>query len=328
MKTSFTRRDLLTVPAGLLLSGVLANPNATAKPAQHRTNQAMKPITTYKSIAVDGQEVFYREVGPKGAPALLLLHGFPSSSRMWEPLFARLGDRFHLVAPDYPGFGHSAAPSPAAFAYTFDRLAAVTQRFTETLALSRYALVVQDYGGPVGFRLALSRPERVRALIVQNAVAHDEGLGPLWDARKAYWTNREANEARLRENLMSLDAARLRHVGTSPHPDRYDPDLWTDEHAFLSRRGQDRIQSDLFYDYRNNVASYPKWQAWLRDRQPPTLVTWGQYDPSFMVAGAHAYARDVPRAEIHILEAGHFPLDEAADEVAELMDRFLHRVAP
>jgi pimeloyl-ACP methyl ester carboxylesterase len=164
-------------------------------------------------------------------------------------------------------------------------------------------------------------------LIVQNAVAHDEGLGPLWDARKAYWANRQANEARLRENLMSLEAARLRHVGTSPHPDRYDPDLWTDEHAFLSRTGQDRIQSDLFYDYRNNVASYPKWQAWLRDRQPPTLVTWGRYDPSFMVAGAHAYARDVPRAEIHILEAGHFPLDEAADDVAELMDRFMRRLA-
>jgi pimeloyl-ACP methyl ester carboxylesterase len=271
---------------------------------------------------VDGLDIFYREAGPATAPTLLLLHGFPSSSRMWEPLFSRLADRFHLVAPDYPGFGHSAQPSPDTFAYTFDRLAAVTERFTDALGLSRYVLVLQDYGGPVGFRMALSRPGRVAGLVVQNAVAHAEGLGPLWETRKAFWTDRAPNEAKLRENLMSLDAAQQRHVGSSPHPDRYNPDLWTDEFAFLSRPGQDRIQSDLFYDYRTNVAAYPQWQAWLRQHQPPTLVTWGAYDPSFTVAGAHAYARDVANAEIHIFQAGHFPLDEAADEIGALMARF------
>jgi pimeloyl-ACP methyl ester carboxylesterase len=286
----------------------------------------MTPFTTYKTLVVDGLDMFYREAGPAGAPTLLLLHGFPSSSRMWEPLLTRLADNFHLVAPDYPGFGHSSAPSPDAFAYTFDNFAAIIERLTQILGLSRYVLVMQDYGGPVGFRLALSKPERVRAIVVQNAVAHDEGLGPLWDTRKAFWADRQPNEAKLRANLISLEAAKQRHVGTSPHPDRYDPDLWTDEFAFLSRPGQDRIQSDLFYDYRTNVASYPKWQAWLREQQPPTLVTWGAFDPSFTVAGAHAYARDVPSAEVHMLDAGHFALDEAADEVASLMRQFLARI--
>jgi pimeloyl-ACP methyl ester carboxylesterase len=288
----------------------------------------MKPITTYKTLAVDGLDIFYREAGPAGAPTLLFLHGFPSSSRMWEPLLSRLADGFHLVAPDYPGFGHSSAPSPDAFAYTFDNIAAIIERFAEMLGLARYVLVLQDYGGPVGFGLALSRPERVRAIVVQNAVAHQEGLGPLWDTRKAFWADRQPNEAKLRANLMSCEAAKQRHVGTSPHPDQYDPDLWSDEFAFLSRPGQDRIQSDLFYDYRTNVASYPKWQAWLRERQPPTLVAWGAFDPSFTVAGAHAYARDVPNAEVHVLEAGHFALDEAADDVAGLMRRFLEPIGP
>jgi len=177
----------------------------------------MTPVTHYRTITVDGLEIFYREAGPASATTLLLLHGFPSSSRMWEPLLSRLGDRFHLVAPDYPGFGHSAAPSPDAFAYTFDHLAAVTERFAEALGLSRYVLVMQDYGGPVGFRMALSRPHRVRGLIVQNAVAHEEGLGPLWVTRKAFWADRQTNEAKLRENLTSLAAARQRHVGTSPN---------------------------------------------------------------------------------------------------------------
>jgi pimeloyl-ACP methyl ester carboxylesterase len=226
-------------------------------------------------IDVDGLCIFYREVGPRDAPTVLLLHGFPSSSRMYEPLLSRLGDRYHLVAPDYPGFGHSDAPSPAEFSYTFDRLAAVTDRFTQVLGLERYVLFMQDYGGPVGFRLASAHPGCVQAMIVQNAVAHEAGLGPLWETRRAYWADRAANEAQLRANLMSLDAAPQRHVGTSPYPERYDPDLWTDEFAFLSRPGQEQIQSDLFYDYRTNVASYPQWQAWLRRHRPPAAGALG-----------------------------------------------------
>jgi pimeloyl-ACP methyl ester carboxylesterase len=284
------------------------------------------PSVIYRSVNVDGVSIFYREAGPRDAPTILLLHGFPSSSRMYEPLLKRLSDRYHLVAPDYPGFGHSEAPDPARFAYTFDRLAEVVDRFTQALGLSRYALFLQDYGGPVGFRLALSHPERVTAMVIQNAVSHEEGLGPLWDARRAFWAQRAPNEERLRANFLSLAATRQRHVGSSPHPERYDPDLWTDEFAFLSRPGQAQIQSDLFYDYRTNVASYPSWQAWLRECQPPLLVVWGRYDPSFEQAGAEAYRRDVPGGEIHLLDAGHFAMDEAPDEVAHLTRRFLDRL--
>ncbi len=282
-------------------------------------------MTTYRTIEVDGVELFYREAGTAGAPTILLLHGFPSSSRMWEPLLTRLDDAFHLIAPDYPGFGHSQTPDPAGFAYTFDHLAEVVDHFTEMLDLTHYALFLQDYGGPIGFRLALAHPERVRALIVQNAVAHEAGLGPLWETRRQFWSDRAAHEAALRENFFSTDATRLRHVGKSPTPERYDPDLWTDELAFLQRPGQADIQTDLFFDYRTNVASYPAWQEWLRARQPRLLVTWGRYDPSFEVAEAAAYQRDVPDAEVHLLDAGHFALDEQADQIAELARAFLLR---
>jgi len=240
--------------------------------------------TAYRAADVDGLSVFYREAGPQDAPAILLLHGFPSSSRMWQPLLDRLAGPFRLVAPDYPGFGHSDAPSHTEFAYTFDHLAAVIGRVTEVLGLRRYTLVVQDYGGPVGLRLAIAHPGRLDALIVQNAVAHEDGLGPLWQTRREFWADRKAHEAALRENFFfSFAATRQRHVGTSPNAENYDPDLRTDEFAFLSRPGQQDIQADLFYDYRTNVASYPAWQDWLRQHQPPLQVVWGRYDPSFQV---------------------------------------------
>ena len=181
-------------------------------------------MTTYRTVEVDGIEIFYREAGPAHAPAILLLHGFPSSSRMWEPLLTRLGDAFHLVAPDYPGFGHSDTPDPASFAYTFDHLAEVVDGFTGKLGLTRYVLFLQDYGGPIGFRLALAHPDRVQALIVQNAVAHEDGLGPLWETRRQFWAHRAEHETTLRENFFSPAATRLRHVGTSPTPENYDPD--------------------------------------------------------------------------------------------------------
>jgi len=279
--------------------------------------------TLYRTTEIDGLSIFYREAGAKDAPTLLLLHGLPSSSRMFEPLFARLSDRYHLVAPDYPGFGHSDWPDPKQFAYTFDHIADVMNRFTEALGLSRYTLYMQDYGGPVGFRMALAHPDRTLALIVQNAVAHNEGLGPLWNTRRAYWADRGPNESALRKNLLSLEAARTRHVGRDPGVDRYDPDLWTDEFAFLSQPGQADIQSDLFYDYRTNVDAYPKWQDWMRARQPRLLVTWGKHDPSFDLSEAEAYRQDVPDAQIHILDAGHFALDTAADEIAGLIRGFV-----
>jgi pimeloyl-ACP methyl ester carboxylesterase len=298
----------------------------SAKLAYWLTPQQECPVkhpTFYRTTEVDGLSIFYREAGPKDAPTLLLLHGLPSSSRMFEPLFVRLSDRYRLIAPDYPGFGHSDWPDANKFAYTFDHCAEIMNRFTEALGLSRYTLYMQDYGGPVGFRMALADPDRVEALIVQNAVAHNEGLGALWKPRRAFWADRAANESTLRANLLSLAATRTRHVGSDPNVQRYDPDLWTDEFAFLSQPGQADIQSDLFYDYRTNVEAYPRWQAWMRARQPRLLVIWGKHDPSFDISEPDAYRRDVADAQVHVLDAGHFALDTAADEIAALVSGFV-----
>jgi pimeloyl-ACP methyl ester carboxylesterase len=279
--------------------------------------------TSYRAVKVDGLSIFYREAGRQDRPTLLLLHGLPSSSRMFEPLLTRLAGEFHMVAPDYPGFGHSDAIPPAEFAYTFDNIAAVMTHFAEALNLSRYTLYMQDYGGPVGFRMALARPDRVEALIVQNAVAHDEGLGALWKTRRAFWADRAAHEDALRANLLSLEATRMRHVGHDPNPEKYNPDLWTDEYAYLTQAGQADIQTDLFYDYRTNVDAYPRWQAWMRERQPRLLVLWGRYDPSFDISEPEAYRRDVSGAQVHVLDAGHFALDTAADEIAARVQTFV-----
>jgi len=300
---------------GMLVTTSLAVPASNAQPAKYPT--------CYRTIAIDGLSIFYREAGPKDGPTILLLHGLPSSSRMFEPLFDRLADRYHLVASDYPGFGHSDWPNPKEFAYTFDRYAEIVARFTEALAIPRYTLYMQDYGGPVGFRMALTHPERVQALIVQDAVAHNEGLGANWKTRRAFWANRKANESALRTNLLSLPATRTRHVGSDPNVERYDPDLWTDEFAFLNQPGQIDIQTELFYDYRTNVESYPKWQAWMREHQPRLLVIWGKYDLSFDPSEPEAYRRDVPKAKVHVLDAGHFALDTAADEIAALVRAFV-----
>jgi len=279
--------------------------------------------TTYRTLQVDGLSIFYREAGPKNAPALLLLHGLPSSSRMFEPLFARLSDSYRLIAPDYPGFGHSDWPDPKKFAYTFDHYAEVMNHFTEALGLSRYTLYMQDYGGPVGFRMILAHPQRVEALIVQDAVAHNEGLGVNWKTRRAFWADRATNESALRANLLSLSATRTRHIGNDPNVERYDPDLWTDEFYFLNQPGHADIQSDLFYDYRTNVEDYPKWQAWMREKQPRLMVIWGRYELSFDPGEPERYRTDVPNAEVHIVDGGHFALDTAADQIAAFVQGFI-----
>jgi len=278
----------------------------------------------YHRVSVGGTEMFYREAGVSDAPVIVLLHGFPSSSRMFEPLLPLLASRYRLIAPDYPGFGQSEAPPPSRYAYTFDHLAESVGQLLSELGVARYALFMQDYGGPVGFRLALAAPERVTAMIVQNANAYDEGLGVKWTGIARYWAKREGNTAVL-DAFLSRDGARQRHVGDSPNPRRYNPDTWIDEFTFLSRPGTREIQVDLLYDYRTNVAAYPHWQAWLRAHRPPLLVLWGRYDPSFIVPGALAYGRDVPDAEVRILDAGHFALDEKTEEVATLTLDFLSR---
>ena len=283
----------------------------------------MEHQVLYRTVKVDGLSIFYREAGPNDAPTILLLHGLPSSSRMFQPLLTRLSDSYHLVAPDYPGFGHSDWPDPKEFPYTFDHIATVIEDFAQTLGLSRYTLYMQDYGGPVGFRMALAHPERVQALIVQDAVAHNEGLGANWATRRTFWADRKANEEALRKNLLSMAATKTRHVGDDPDVELYDPDLWNDEYAFLNSPGQAQIQSDLFYDYRTNVENYQKWQAWMQKTQPGLLVIWGKHDLSFDPGEPERYRKDVPKAQVHVLDAGHFALDTKADEIAALVRQFM-----
>lgn len=277
----------------------------------------------HKTATVEGIRVFYREAGPADAPVIVLLHGFPSSSRMFGALFPLLSSRFRLIAPDFPGFGHSDAPPPSNFSYTFDHLADCIRQLLDQLKVNRYALYLQDYGGPIGFRLATMNPERVRALIIQNAVAHVEGLSEAWTVRKAWWLDREAHEQTIREALLSAKVAEQRRLAGVSQPELVDPDTWSQEFAFLTQPGMAEIQLDLAFDYQSNVAAYPQWQAYLRDKRPPTLIAWGKNDPLFTVAGALAFSREVPDAQTHLLNASHFALDEEPVLIADLMRDFL-----
>jgi len=280
----------------------------------------------YRTVDIDGVTIAYREAGAKDKPTLLLLHGVPSSSRMYDGLMRKLADRYHLIAPDYPGFGNSGAPTPANFTYTFDHLAEVMQKFTDAVGIDQYVLFMQDYGAPVGMRLAMVRPSAVLGTIFQNGNVCDDGLGPIWEKRKAFWTDRAANEQAVRQAHLSVETTRARHIGTDPNVEAYDPDLWMDEYAYLNRPGQAEIQSELIFDYQHNLVAYPAWQTWLRAHQLPTLVVWGKHDLAFTVPGAEAFKRDLPNARIVILDAGHFAMDTRLDEVAEATRAFMQEM--
>ena len=260
---------------------------------------------TYRTVSVDGLKVFYRDAGDPKAPAVLLLHGFPTSSHMFRDLIPALADRYHVVAPDLPGFGFTDAPDRARFKYTFDHLADVIDRFTEVVGLSRYAIYVFDYGAPVGFRLALRHPERVSAVITQNGNAYLEGLSEGWNPIQAYWRDPSPqNRAALRA-FLTPETTQWQYTHGVPTPERLSPDAWTLDSALLARPGNDEIQLDLFGDYQSNVALYPKFQEYFRTRRPPLLAVWGKNDPFFLPPGAEAFKRDNPDAEIHLLDAGN-----------------------
>jgi pimeloyl-ACP methyl ester carboxylesterase len=279
----------------------------------------------FRRVVVNGVGIHYQEAGDPASPTLVFLHGFPSTSRMWDRLIPTLSPHFHVIAPDYPGFGLSDAPTPAKFDYTFDNLAGVMMGVLQQIGIQDYSLVMQDYGGPIGFRMAMAQPERLKVIAAQNMAAYDEALGPTWNTRKAFWADPTANRAALEKNLLSLETTRVRHVGSSPHVELYDPNCWYDEYAMLNRPGMIDIQTTLFYDYRNNVASYPKWQAWLRAARPKMQLIWGRYDLSFTPEGALGFARDNPNTETHVIDAGHFPMDEAPDQVRGLTQAFLRK---
>jgi pimeloyl-ACP methyl ester carboxylesterase len=280
----------------------------------------------HRSVELEGLDIFYREAGPADAPTILLLHGFPTSSRMFRNLIPALSHKFHLVAPDYPGFGSSSMPTVDEFDYTFDRIAGVVDGLAERLGLARYSLYLMDYGAPVGFRIAVRHPERVETLIVQNGNAYDEGLQEFWEPIKAYWRDRTTeNGDALRSSLLTIEATRWQYTHGVRDPEAIPPDNWFSDQYLLDRPGNKDIQLQLFYDYGSNPPLYPQWQAYLRDRQPPTLVVWGKNDYIFPADGATAYERDLKNVELHLLDTGHFALEEDGELIAQLMQDFLDR---
>lgn len=283
-------------------------------------------MTTYNSVSVKGLEVFYREAGPKDAPTIVLLHGFPSSSHMFRELIPRLADRFHVIAPDYIGFGYSAQPAATEFKYTFDNLTEHVEKLLfEVIGLRRFSIYVQDYGAPVGFRIATRHPEAIEGIVVQNGNAYVEGIGPAFEPLKAFWTNRNAETEKPARALLTSDTTRFQYTHGAENPARISPDSYIFDQLFLDRSGNDAIQLDLFYNYTSNVALYDEWHQYFRTKRPRTLIVWGQNDPFFTVEGAKAYLTDLPNAELHLLNAGHFALEEKGELIAERIREFLGR---
>ena len=279
----------------------------------------------HKSIEIDGLDLFYREAGPEGAPNILLLHGFPTSSHMFRNLIPALSDRYHVVAPDYPGYGNSSMPALEEFDYTFDRMAELVETFTERLALEKYSLYLMDYGAPIGFRLAAKHPERVDTLIVQNGNAYKEGLLEFWDPIKAYWKDKTTEHANELRGLFTIEATKWQYTHGMRNPEAISPDNRNMDQRFLDREGNQEIQLAMFYDYGTNPPLYPKWQAYFREFQPAMLITWGKNDPIFPAEGAHPYKRDLRNLEFHLLDTGHFALEEEGELIAELIRDFLEK---
>jgi pimeloyl-ACP methyl ester carboxylesterase len=291
----------------------------------HSVSAQQSVKVLHKTVKVGDLDIFYREAGPKNAPAILLLHGFPTSSQMFRNLIPALADEYRVIAPDYPGYGHSSMPPHDKFAYTFENLAKVIDEFTEKVGLTKHALYVQDYGAPVGYRLASQHPERITAIVVQNGNAYDEGLdNKFWQPIKDYWKepNSKAKRDAIR-NLLTYDATKWQYTTGVKDPELVSPDGAAHDQFLLDRKGNDEIQLDLFLSYGSNPPLYPQWQAYFRKYQPPMLIVWGKNDQIFPPAGAEPYKRDLKTLEFHLLDAGHFALESNGDEIARLMHEFL-----
>ena len=323
MRINKSKRVVTNILTGILVFGIgltaLAGDGDTA-PAPAKVSDTR---VQYHTVQVDGLDIFYREAGPKDAPTILLLHGFPTSSHMFRNLMPALSDRFHLVAPDYPGYGNSSMPTVDEFDYTFDRLSEVMEGFIQKLGLKKYSLYLQDYGAPIGYRIAVNHPERVQALIVQNGNAYEEGLLDFWKPLRAYWKDRtEENAAALRKFLV-LEVTKWQYTHGVRNPDTISPDNWIIDQYLMDRPGNVDIQLALFYSYGSNPPLYPAWQAYFREHQPPTLIVWGKNDYIFPAEGAHPYQRDLKNIEFHLLDTGHFALEEDGGVIADHIRRFL-----
>ena len=281
-------------------------------------------MTAYHHATVRGQKLFYREAGPKNASVIVLLHGFPSSSHMFRDLIPQLADRFHVVAPDYPGFGYSDAPAADKFEYTFDNLAAYTEALLfDTLGLKKFSVYVQDYGAPVGYRIASRHQDAIEGIVVQNGNAYVEGIGDAFDPMKPFWANRNAETEKPVRSLLTKEITIFQYTHGVRDPQSISPDSYTMDQLFLDRPGNDAIQLDLLYNYQSNVALYDGWHEYFRSKQPPMLIVWGKNDPFFTVDGAKAYQRDIPNAQLHLLDTGHFALEDSCDFIASRMREFL-----
>lgn len=282
-----------------------------------------RPLTYYRTAAIQSLNIAYREAGDPTSPKLVLLHGFPASSHQYRDLIPALATRFHVIAPDYPGFGNSDIPDPASFAYTFDKLSEVTEAFLKDRGFDHYGLFVQDYGGPVGFRIVTRHPEALDSLIIQNTNAYEIGFTKAWDGfRFALWKNRSPETETPLAAFLEQDAIKGIYLFGAKDPELISPDNWKSDFGFMERSNARRVQLDLFYDYRTNVELYPKWQAFLKERQPKTIIFWGQDDIFFTREGGEAYLKDLPKAEMHRLAAGHFAVEGSLNEIAEGMHRF------
>ena len=307
----------LTLAALPVLAGTLA--------AQTASESASRAVI-YHTAKVDGLNIFYREAGDPKHPTILLLHGFPTSSHMFRDLIPLLSDRFHLVALDYPGYGNSDMPTVGKFDYTFEHLTDIVEDFTKNLSLKKYSIYVQDYGAPVGFRLAARHPERIQAIITQNGNAYDEGLTGFWNTfRDAYWKNPSVENEKPLLAFLKPEGTQFQYLAGVHDKARISPDAWIVPQAGLDRPGNRAIQLALFYDYRTNPPLYAKWHEYFRQYQPPTLVVWGKNDPIFAPEGAKAFLRDLPKAELYLLDTGHFALEEDSDEIAGYIRAFLSK---
>jgi pimeloyl-ACP methyl ester carboxylesterase len=285
-------------------------------------------MTTYNRVSVKGLEVFYREAGPKDASTIVLLHGFPSSSHMFRELIPRLADRYHVIAPDYIGFGYSARPAATEFKYTFDNLTENVEKLLfDVVGLRKFSIYVQDYGAPVGFRIATRYPEAIEGIIVQNGNAYVEGIGPAFEPLKAFWANRNTETEKPARALLTPETTRFQYTHGAKNLASISPDSYTFDQHFLNRPGNDAIQLDLFHNYPSNVALYDEWHQYFRDKRPRTLIVWGQNDPFFTVEGAKAFLTDLPNAELHLLDVGHFALEEKGVYIADRILEFLGRPA-
>lgn len=281
------------------------------------------PVVLHKTATVDGLSIFYREAGDPSAPKVVLLHGFPASSHQYRNLIPALATRFHVIAPDYPGFGNSDMPDPQSFTYSFDRTSEIIEAFLQKVGFTRFGLYVQDYGGPVGFRIIGRRPECLEWLIIQNTNAYEVGFTAVWDGlRNAYWKNKSPETEKPLEAFLTLDTVKAVYTHGHRKPELISPDNWNMDVHYLDRPGARRVQLDFFYDYRKNVELYPKWQAFLRQRQPPTIIFWGQEDIFFTPEGGESYLQDLPNAEMYRLSSGHFAVEDCLDTIASNILRF------